>query len=278
MQANNFEKAIEILEDIKNENGDTQLLIFICIVISLLFIWIYTKYFLISYAKSEFNKSLAILKSDLYESVGNRLVTQYGGIQSQLTNLSSQLGVESASIISSNEFKRNAILNYLEAYSQYLHGALELDVLGYEYNNYEDIDSELSLIKTARESCNIASNKMKFWTNDPNISKTAYELDKSLMQLSHKAQTLLSTLRHNLKWGNSYLAIFNKMLEENTIEKFKEFTDFLVSEDTRIRNENKKLIGAYWEERLPLFEIAVKRQLEFRIVALENLEACNSKE
>lgn len=245
----------EKLEQVERLYGITGVLIAIILVVSFILIWKYLTKTVENQAKITFDKELADYNK---------------GIQKELSELNSEIGLLVNRKIGNVDKEREAILKYLDSYSYWLYGSLEIDFLSFKYNNHEDINSTLKKIRGAYSECNQSLNKLKFWSTDDNIVNTSHELNMALLKYSQYHETTLGKLRQNLSWGKTYSDQFQTIIDK--IERMRDWAEFLGAEDKRIREENEKIIKEYWEGREELFAEVVSKNRDFQTVARQYLQ------
>lgn len=248
---NIFEK----LEQVERLYGIFGVLTVIILIIAFILIWKYLTKTIENQAKITFDKELADYNK---------------GIQKELSELNSEIGLLTNRKIGNVDKEREAILRYLDAYSYWLYGSLEIDILSFKYNNYEDINSTLKKIRVAYSECNQSWNKLKFWSTDEKIVNASHELNTTLLKYSHYHEMTLGKLRHNLSWGKIYTDQYQTIL--NKIDRMKDWAEFLAEEDKRIREENEKIIKEFWDGRKELFAEVVLKNVDFQIVARQYLQ------
>lgn len=244
------EKLFEKLEQIEKLYGLVGVFIAILFIVGFLLIWKYLAKTVENQAKISFDKEFA----------------DYGkNIQKELSLLNNELSFLTTKQVGNIDKEREAIINYLNAYSYWLYGSLEINILSFKYNNFEDINSVLKNIRDAHASCSQSWNKLKFWSTDKKLVASSHELNMAILTYSQYHETTLGELRHNLSWGKTYNDQFQAIIGK--IAQVREWADFLASEDKRIRAENEKIISSYWAGRLELFKAVVSKNDEFQAIA-----------
>ena len=245
----------EKLEQVERLYGIYGVLIVITLAVAFILIWRYLTKTIENQAKITFDKELADYNK---------------GIQKELALLNSEMGLLTNRKIGNVDKEREAILKYLDAYSYWLYGSLEIDILSFKYNNFEDINSTLKNIRAAYSECNESWNKLKFWSTDKEIVNASHELNLAILKYSQYHESTLGKLRHNLSWGKMYTDQFQSILDK--IDKMTEWVEFLASEDKRIRAENEEIIKEYWNGRKELFAEVVSKNSEFQTRARQYLQ------
>jgi len=268
------------LQDIQKYNGIWGVIIAIVVIIAFLLLWIFLKKSIESNAVVANNKNLERFKSELQESIGLKITQQQAEINRGLTaykseldrdlsKLTSELAINNSIRLEVKNEERRAIIEYLNAYSEWLYGSLEVQILDYEYQNYEDINDKLSEIVTAFYRTNIATNKLQFWTNNYDLVNGVLALNKKTLELSHFVQTKLGILRYNLGWGKMNRDSFERATKN--VDNHSEYIKFLVSEDKRIEEENKQLRKDFWIGKLDLYGEVLKINNSFQTLAKKHL-------
>ncbi|MFN5432463.1 MAG: hypothetical protein ACK498_17110 [Cyclobacteriaceae bacterium] len=249
-----IDKVFERLNQIEKLYGLTGVFIAILIVIGFILIWKYLTKTIENQAKITFDKELADHNKK---------------IQKELTLLTNELQLIANKQLGNIDKEREAIINYLNAYSYWLYGSLNVDILSFKYNNYEDINSVLRTIRKANADCNEAWNKLKFWSTDKALITTSHDLNQAILKYSQYHQKTLGGLRHNLSWGKIYSDQFQTIIGQ--IKQYKEWAEFLASEDKRIREENEKTVKEFWDGQLALFKEVVRQNEIFQETARKYL-------
>ncbi|TAM94419.1 MAG: hypothetical protein EPN39_17500 [Chitinophagaceae bacterium] len=244
----------EKLEQVERFYGLFGVIIAIILIVLFILIWKYITKTVELQAKGTFDKELADYNK---------------GIQEELSILNSEIGQITNRKTINTDKEREAILNYLNAYSYWLYGSLEIDILSFKYNNFEDINSILIKIREAHSECNQCWNKLKFWSDNEKIVNSSHELNLSLLKYSQYHEIALSNLRHNLSWGKIYTDQFQAIIDK--MDKMKDWAEFLASEDKRIRDENDNIIKEYWKGRQELFIDVISKNNKFQAIAREYL-------
>lgn len=245
----------EKLEQVEKLYGIFGVIIALILIMAFVLIWRYLTKTIENQAKITFDKELADYNK---------------GIQKELSLLNSEIGFLTNKKIGNVDKEREAIISYLNSYSFWLYGSLEIDILSFKYNNYEDINTILKTIREAYAECNQNWNKLRFWSTDKTIVNASHDLNMALLKYSQYHETTLSKLRHNLSWGKMYSDQFQTILDK--IDTMKEWAEFLAAEDERIRRENDQIIKEYWEGRLDLFKAVVSKNDDFQEIAREYLK------
>jgi hypothetical protein len=248
------DKIVERLNEIEKLYGITGVAIAILLVVGFILIWRYLITTIENQSKITFDKELAD---------HNRK------IQKELNELNTELQFFTNKQLGNVDKEREAIINYLTAYSHWLYGSLEIDILSFKYNNFEDINAVLKAIRDAHSSCSQAWNKLKFWCADATLVDSSHKLNLAILKYSQYHQSTLGTLRHNLSWGKLYSDQFQTLIGK--IREYKEWAEFLASEDKRIREENEKTVKEFWDGRADLFKEVVKCNETFQALAREYL-------
>lgn len=240
----------EKLEQIERLYGIFGVIFLIIFVVAGILIWKYLTKTIENQAKITFDKELADYNK---------------GIQQELSTLNSEIGLLTNRKIGNVDKEREAIISYLDSYSFWLFGSLEIDIISYKYNNYEDMDFVLKKIREAHSECNQCWNKLQFWSTDKEIVNSSHELNTALMKYSQYNETTLGRLRYNLSLGKSYNDQFQKIIDK--VDKVRDLAEYLALEDKKIRGENEKIIKDFWDGRLDLFKDVVSKNREFQKIA-----------
>ena len=275
---------LEKLEEVQRYNGIGGVVIAIALIIGFLLLWIYLTRSIESKAVLENNKNLEKFKSELQENIGTKIAQQQAEISKglasykadldkDLSKLSSELSMNNSVKIEVKNEERKAIIEYLNSYSEWLYGSLEIQILDYKYQNYEDINNKLSDINLAYSKTNIATNKMQFWTTNHDLIAAALQINKKTLELSHFTQSKLGSLRHNLSWGKIYTDSFKEVIKD--FESHKEYVEFLAAEDKRIQSENDQLYREYWSGKLEIYTEVLKINGDFQALAKKYLIEIN---
>ena len=281
-----FDEIIKRLNEIEKYNGIWGVVITIVLVIGFILLWKFLTTSIEKKAVQEYDKRLEDFKADLQEKIGTKLNEQQGAITKEiskyqseldkdLSKLTAELEISNAKKIEVKNEERKAIVDYLDSYSSFLYGALQVQILDYKYKNYEDVNTKLEEINKAYAKTNIAWNKMKFWTTNDDIIQITHDLNTKMLELSHFTQSKLGSLRHNLTWGKMYTDSFQKVIKD--LESHKEYAEFLASEDKRIREENDKIYKEYWDGKLEIWSEVMKINGEFQKMAKEYLNEIDKK-
>jgi hypothetical protein len=245
----------EKLEQVERLYGISGVLIAIILIVAFILIWKFLTKTIENQAKITFDKELADYNK---------------GILKELSMLNFEIGLLTNRKIGNVDKEREAILSYLNAYSYWLYGSLEIDILSFKYNNFEDINSILNKIREAYSESNQSWNKLKFWSTDERIIRASHELNMTLLKYSKYHETTLRKLRHNLSWGKLYSDQFQTIFK--MIDRKKDWAEFLAAEDKRIIAENEKIIKEYWNGRKELFGEVVSKNIEFQTIARQYLK------
>lgn len=192
------------------------------------------------------------------------------GIQRELARLNTELNFLKEKQIGNIDKEREAILEYLSAYSKWLFGSLEVDILSYKYNNFEDINAVLKEMRIAQSTCNQSWNKLKFWSTDNELLIASHNLNLELLKYSQYHEKILSELRYNLSWGKSYSDKFVSGLDK--FEQFKEMMHFLASEEKKIKEENDAIVKNFWKNKLPIYQEVILKNDAFQKQARKYLK------
>lgn len=275
----NIDEIIKKLEEIEKYAGILGVIITIIIIVGFILLWKFLTKSIETKAIIEYNKSLELFKSELQQKIGIDLAQQQGLISKEITSykaeldkdlskLSADLAVNNSRKIEVKNEERKSIIEFLDSYSEYLFGSLEIQILDYKFQNYEEINNKLFEINKSYIRTNISLNKMKFWSTNQELISLGHELNTELLKLSHFTQLTLGTLRYNLSVGkinqDSFLSIKN-------IDQHKEYAEYLAKEDTRIRLENDSLYKKYWKDKLEFFSQVLETNNQFHALAKKYL-------
>lgn len=274
-----IDQIIQKLEEIEKYAGWLGVFITIIIVIGFILLWKFLTKSIESKAIVEYNKSLELFKSELQQKISLDLAQQQALISKEITSykaeldkdlskLSADLAVNNSRKIEVKNEERKSIIEFLDAYSEYLYGSLEIQIIDYKFQNYEEINDKLFEINKCYIRTNIALNKMKFWSINQELISLGYKLNSALLKLSHFTQFKLGTLRHNLSWEKMN---HDSFLRIKDLEQQKEYAEYLAKEDIRIRSENDALYKEYWKDKLELFDTVMQINNEFHSLAKKYL-------
>lgn len=199
-------------------------------------------------------------------SFEKELVDYNKGMMKELARLNNELDSVSSKQIGNINSERTAILDYLSTYSHWLYGSLEIDILSFKHNNFEDINNVLNNIREAHSQCNQSWNKLKFWATDEEIVLASHDLNISILEFSHYHIETLGKLRHNLTWSKIYLDQYT-LIENKDKNLDSTWTNFVVKEDERLRAENDKILHDYWHGRTDIFKVIVIKNDKFQKLA-----------
>lgn len=257
-----FDQIIERLNQIEKQNGIWSVVSTIVIVIAFYLLWKYLTKSIETKAVYSYNQSLELLKADLQEKIGTKLSNQKAEfskelaeynkeLEKDLTKLTSELAISNSKKIEFQNEERKSIVEYLNSYSEYIYGALDVKLFDYKYNNHEEINSKLLEINKAYSKTNIAWNKMKFWTINSELISITHVLNTKILELTHSTQSTLGILRYNLTWGKIYTDSYLRKM--NGQETHSEYSKFLEDEDKNIRAENDIIIKKYLESKIQVW-------------------------
>ncbi|WP_343591333.1 hypothetical protein [Flavobacterium sp.] len=278
--------VLQKLEEIQRYSGFIGVVFAIILISAFLLLWKFLTKSIESNAVIANNKNLEKFKSELQESIGlkitqqqaeiNRGLTAYKAeLDKDLSKLTSALSLNNSIRIEFKNEERKSIIEFLNSYSEWLYGSLDIQIIDYKYHNFEDINSKLSDINLAYSKTNIALNKMQFWLSNHDLEMSALYLNKKTLELSQFVQSKLGTLRYNLGWGKIFVDSFQEKTSNqaniNSTEGHKLYTDFLVKEDKRIRSENEQLIKDFYKGRLEIYGEVLKLNIVFKDAAKKYL-------
>ncbi|WP_010136299.1 hypothetical protein [Ochrovirga pacifica] len=277
---------IERLNDIEKYNGIWGVVITISLVVGFILIWKYLTKSIETKAVHSYNESLELLKADLQEKIALKLSSQKAefskeiarytsDLDKDLSKLSSELAISNSKQIEVHNEERKAIIEYLNAYSELLYGALEVKILDYKYNNHEDINSKLLEINKAYSKNSIAWNKLKFWTTNRDLISITHKLNTKILELSHYTQAKLDILRYNLTWGKMYTDSFIRITKDK--DTIYETAQMLAEEDKKIRKENEILVKEYHEGKLKIWSEVMEINHTFQDIAKKYLNEIQEK-
>lgn len=275
------------LQEIQKYNGITGVIIAIILIVGFVLLWKFLGKSIEANAVLGNNKILEKFKSELQENIGLKITQQQAEINKGLTaykseldkdlsKLTSELSINNSIRLEVKNEERKAIIEYLNSYSEWLYGSMDIQILNYKYQNYEDINSKLTEINLAYSKTNIATNKIQFWTTNHDLVNCVLELNKKTLELSHFVQSKLGSLRHNLGWRKMYTDSFERIGQN--FEKHNEYVKFLVAEDKRIQAENDQLYKDFWKGKLDIFGEVLEYNTTFQSLAKKYLnEIAESK-
>lgn len=277
------DEIFQKLEEIEKYAGIFGVVIAITMTISFLLLWKFLTKSIETKAVAKYNISLETFKLEFQQKIAQDLAKQQALISKDITSykaeldrdlskLSADLAVNNSKKIEVQNEERKSIIEYLSSSSEWLYGSLDIQILDYKYQNYEDINNKLLDINLAYSKTNIATNKMQFWSTNNDLITKAFELNKKTLELGHFIQSKLGTLRHNLGWGKMYTDSFQKIKD---FESHKEYAEFLAAEDKRILNENDQLYKEFWKGKLEIYGEVLKFNSEFQAAAKKHLTEIN---
>jgi hypothetical protein len=254
------DKIFNKLDQIQSIYGFTGVIIAIILIIGFWLIWRFLIKTVENQAKITFDKELADYNKK---------------IQKELSQLNNDLSLITSKTIGNIDKEREAILEYLNFYTSWLYGSLQIDILSYKYNNFGDIDEILKGIRTAHSKCNQSWNKLIFWATNKDLIDASHHLNLSILQYSSYHETTLGKLRHNLSWGKIYNDSFDRIIDN--IDQMKDWANFLASQDEKFRARNEDVIEEYWQGRSKLYRDVVLKNSEFQTIARKYLNHENKQ-
>ena len=145
----NIDEVIRKLEEIEKYAGISGVIIAIIMIVGFVLLWKFLTKSIETKAIVEYNKSLELFKSDLQRNIGVDLAQQQALISKEITSykaeldkdlskLSADLAVNNSKKIEVKNEERKSIIEFLDAYSEYLYGSLEIQILDYKFQNYSN--------------------------------------------------------------------------------------------------------------------------------------------
>ncbi|QOW09567.1 hypothetical protein Q73A0000_03900 [Kaistella flava (ex Peng et al. 2021)] len=258
-----FDKIIKKLDEVYLYSGIAGLVFFLLLAIILTGFWIYFKSSIEKSAQYEFDAQLTKLQGEIQKTLNEKSNEQQAlyseklalyqlDLNKELSKISSDLDFEKNQKIEIKNEERKSIIEFLGLYSDLVYGALDIKILDYGYNNYEEIKTRLKEIDRKYSALNVIQNNLKFWSDNHELVMESHKLQMVILDYSHFTQRLLGKLEFNLKWGKS--------LKDTFVENFtksSDVTDFLkelAEEEKKIRMKNDELYTEYWKERKPYFD------------------------
>ena len=271
-----LEKVIKKLDEIYLYTGIGGLVFFLLLAIILIGFWLYFKSSIEKSAQYEFDTKLAKLQGEIQRILNEKsaqeqafynekLATYQLELNKELSKISAELDVDKNKKIEIKNEERKAVLEFIKQYSELVYGALDIKILDYGYNNYEEIKTRLKEIDSKYSNLNIIQNSLIFWTEDHDLIMKSHSLKKAILDKSHFTQKLLGRLQHNLMWGKSLRDTFVENFSKTS--KVTEFLKELAEEEKKIRKENDELYEKYWADQKPYFDKFLTENSEFLSLA-----------
>jgi len=269
---NELEKVIEKLDEIYLYTGIWGLVFFLALAIILIGFWLYFKSSIEKSTQYEFDSKLAKLQGEIQRILNEKSAQEQAFYNEKLANyqlelnkelskISAELDVDKSTKIEIKNEERKSVLEFIKLYSELIYGTLDIKILDYGYNNYEEIKTRLKEIDSRYSNLNIVQNSLIFWSDNHELIIQSNSLKKAILDQSHFTQKLLGRLEHNLMWGKS--------LKDTFVENFSKastVTDFLkelADEEKKIIKENDDLYKEYWADQKTYFENFLKENGKF---------------
>ena len=276
-----LEKVIEKLDEIYRYAGLFGLVFFILLAILLIAFWLFFKSSVIKSAEFEFDKKLSkfqgeiqgILnsKSNEQQAFYNQKLAEFQlDLNKELTKISAEIDIEKSNITENRNEERKSILEFLNTYSELVYGSLDIQILDYGYNNYEEITNRLRIINQNYGKLNVAQNRVRFWTDDQELIEKTHNLTSAILKYSHFTQKHLGELAFNLRIGKT---LRDRFVEN--FEKYDQIPDYLkklAEEEKKVRDDNDKLYKKYWEEKTDHYKEFYSANLDFIVIANKYLK------
>lgn len=258
-----FDKIIKKLDEVYLYSGIAGLVFFLLLAIILIGFWIYFKSSIEKSAQYEFDSRLSRLQGEIQKKISEKSNEQQAlyseklalyqlDLNRELSKISADIDFEKNQKIEIKNEERKSILEFFKLYSELVYGGLDIKILDYGYNNYEEIKARLKEIDKKYSALNVIQNNLIFWSDDHQLIMQSHNLKKVILEYSHFTQRLLGRLEHKLMWGKS--------LKDTFVENFSKsstITDFLkelAEEEKKVRKENDELYAEYWRDQKPYFD------------------------
>ena len=257
-----FDKIIKKLDDIYLYSGIAGVVFFLLLVLLLMGFWFYFKSSIEKSAQYDFDSRLTKLQGEIQKTLNEKSNEQQAiyseklalyqlDLNKELSKKSAEIDFEKIQKIEIKNEERKSIIEFIKLYSELVYGALDVKILDYGYNNYEEIKARLKEIDKKYNELNVVQNSLIFWSNDHELIIQSHNLKKVILDYSHFTQRLLGSLEHNLIWGKSLRDVFVENYSKSST-----ITDFLkeiADEEKKIRKENDNLYKEYWKDQKPYF-------------------------
>ena len=265
-----IDKIINKLDDVYKYAGIAGIIFFLLLTITLIAFWTYFKSYFEKLAEHNFGTKLAEIQGQIQQTLDEKSSQQQAFYNQQLAELTAKLDLDNSNKFENKSEERKSIISFLNSYSKLVFGTLDIKILDYGYNNYEEIDQRLKLINSNYSDLKVLENHVKFWSDDKELILKINDLTMSILKYSHFTQKLLGELNFNLKIGKTLRDSFTQ-----TLEKTQETTDFLheiAEQEKQIRENNNKLYQQYWKERQPYYQEFFNANLAFMNIASKYLK------
>ena len=276
-----LEKIIEKLNEIYKYTGIFGLVFFILLAIILIAFWYFFKSSVIKSAEHDFDKKLTKFNGEIQEILTSKSNEQQAfyakkiaefqlELNKELTKISAEIDIEKSNKTENRNEERNSILDFLNIYSELIYGVLDIQILDYGYNNYDEINNRLKLINQHFGKLNVTQNRIRFWTDDQELIKKTHELTSEILKYSHFTQKHLGKLEFNLRIGKTLRDSFVENFEK--YEKLPVYLQQIAEEEKKIRDDNNALYKEYWQEKNNHFKDFYSVNLQFIEIANKYLK------
>lgn len=204
----------------------------------------------------------ATIKAQIKIGFDKQLSDYNKEIQKELSQLNIALSTLSTKFIGNVDKEREAFLEYLSAYSYWLHGTLDIEILSFKSNNSETIDLALQNIRRGYLKTNESWNKLRFWCTNEELWTSSHNLNMALLEYSHLHDKILTKMRDNLVSRQFYHNQFLELRKENKRDKDLEL--WLATEYDDYSKKIDELVKEFYEERLLLHKKVVEKNQFFQ--------------
>ncbi|WP_321515358.1 hypothetical protein [Marinifilum fragile] len=181
-------------------------------------------------------------------SVGKELIEYTKKLEEKIVALNSELQRISNKNIGNDNKEREAILDFIDSYGNWLHGTLGTQTFS-RVHNINDINKAINRINKAYCKTNEKLNKMLFWTSESNIITPAIKLQKEILKYSNRHEVILAHLRRNIEYIDNEDIAMDLLLNDKDNKPFIDLLPELIKESnpgTLSHMINSRIISKFY--------------------------------
>lgn len=280
MNTDQLVSLIKELSDIRNTLGLGWAILLTLMILGFIIVYQYLSKTITKQAEQFYNQNLESFKGDIYKTIGEQLVTHHNKLNISLADhksnldkslllIKTNLNVLSDKQIQNQNEERKSIIEFIEAYSEWLYGSIDTYFFNFRVLGIEEIINQIKEIGISTSKSNIAYNKLRFWSQDSGLSDLAHNIRMELLELSHKLNRVLLNLNNKLLRKELIIKRSSK-LSENALQN-KIVIEEIDLEIQKLESECETLIIDFYNHKNNVWDGILEANLKFHEAARDYL-------